>query len=136
MPRGTLRKTVVRSKSKNYLTVAQSFYAGAELAKEFEYWNASGVLIVHAAIAYADAITIKLGGLKSQGENHHEAIALVETFVVQDQAARKALNQLRSIVDEKTAVSYSGEVYERKDVEKMWKFLDRYRHWALDVLAE
>lgn len=136
MPRGAMRKTVDRSKSRNYLTVAQSFDGGAELAKEYEYWNASGVLIIHAAIAYTDAITIRLGGLKSQGENHHETIALAESLLPRDQATKKALNQLRSILDEKTRVSYSGEVYQRKDVEHMWKLLARYRQWALSVLAE
>ena len=94
-------------------------------------------LIVHAAIAFADTITIRFGGVKSMGENHHEAIALVESNPVPKvQATRKALNQLRSILDEKTAVSHSGEVYDRKDVEKMRRLLERYRRWALDILAE
>jgi hypothetical protein len=39
--------------------VAESFAGGAEAAKSFECWNATRVLIVHSAIAYADAIFIK-----------------------------------------------------------------------------
>ncbi|MCG2726610.1 MAG: hypothetical protein L6420_10275 [Elusimicrobia bacterium] len=68
-PRRHCRVSVPRSKNSDYARVAENFYHGAETAKEFEYWNAAGVLIIHAAIAYADAITIKFGGVKNKGED-------------------------------------------------------------------
>jgi hypothetical protein len=40
------------------------------MAVEFQYWNAAGVLLVHAAIALTDALTVKIGGAKSTGEDH------------------------------------------------------------------
>ncbi|MDP2886358.1 MAG: hypothetical protein Q8P51_15185 [Ignavibacteria bacterium] len=40
---------------------------------ELGYWTAAGVLIVHAAIAYADALCIRSAGEKSSGENHEDA---------------------------------------------------------------
>lgn len=43
--------------------MADGFFAGAEAAKTFEYWDAAGLLIIHAAIAYTDAIRIKVGGV-------------------------------------------------------------------------
>ena len=67
-PRRSKRASIPRSKYQDYVRVAESFCAGAEAAKAFEYWNAAGVLIVHAAIAYSDAMTIKIGGMKSQGD--------------------------------------------------------------------
>ena len=75
-PRRTKRASVERSKYSDYLKVAESFYSGAETVRAFEYWNAAGLLIVHAAIAYTDAITIKISGVKSQGEDHMEAVDL------------------------------------------------------------
>lgn len=51
MANSKARIPVHRTKVKDYQSVAESFYRGAELAPEFEYWNASGVLIVHAAPA-------------------------------------------------------------------------------------
>ena len=115
--------------------MAESFYRGAELAREFEYWNASGVLIVHAAIALADAIAIRLAGVKSRGEDHHETIALLEEVVAPGAEKKKALQHLRRIIDHKNAVSYSGEIYERTDIEQLWKQVARFRKWALDVLG-
>lgn len=93
------------------------------------------MLIVHAAIAYADAVTIKVGGVKSQGEDHHETIALLTELLAPDEQGTRALNQLRRIIDQKTSVSYAGEVYEQKDVDSLWKSVDRFRTWCLAVLG-
>ena len=134
MAKSKTRVAVDRAKAKDYRSVAESFYRGAELAREFEYWNASGVLIVHAAIALADAIAIKLAGTKSRGEDHHETIALLEQVVAQGEEKKKALQHLRRIIDHKNAVSYSGQIYDRPDIEQLWKQVERFREWALDVL--
>ena len=117
------------------MKVAESFYGGAEVAREFEYWNAAGVLIVHAAIAFADAVSIKLGGVKSRGEDHHDTIALLEELVAPGQEKKKALLQLRRIIDHKNAVSYSGNVYEKADIEQLWRQVNRFKEWANDVLG-
>lgn len=135
MTNSKTRVPVHRTKVKDYQSVAESFYRGAELAREFEYWNASGVLIVHAAIALADAIAIKLAGVKSRGEDHHETIALLEEVVAPGEEKKKALLHLRRIIDHKNAVSYSGELYNKKDIEQLWKQVARFREWAMDLLG-
>jgi hypothetical protein len=43
MANSKTRVPVHRTKVKDYQSVAESFYRGAELAREFEYWNASGM---------------------------------------------------------------------------------------------
>ena len=57
-PRFTKRVPVPKSRKSDYAGVAGNFYDGANVAREFEYWNAAGLLIIHAAIAYTDAVTI------------------------------------------------------------------------------
>ncbi len=133
--RKTNRVKVNREKSFDYASVADNFTKGAELAKEFGYWNAAGVLIVHAAIAYTDAITIKVAGVKSRGEDHTETTRLVEEVVALDEDGRKALNKLRRLIEEKNLVSYRGEIYRRDDIEKMWKLLERYKNWAVEIIG-
>jgi len=132
--RGGKRTSVDRTKFKNYRTVAKDFMNGAETAREFEYWNAAGVLIVHAAIAYADAVSIKFGGVKSQGENHYECIELINELVADSTKKKTALYQLQRIIDHKTTVSYSGEVYDKKDIDQLWKQVDRFKEWAETML--
>lgn len=134
MVKRTKRTSVDRSKASDYRTVAENFFEGAGVAREYEYWNAAGVLIVHAAIALADAICIRLGGVKSSGGDHHEILSILEELVAPGERKQSALNQLRKIIDHKTAVSYSGETYDRHDIDRLWTLIDRFRSWALPVL--
>ena len=135
-PRMSRRVSVSRSKTHDYVKVADNFYAGAEAAREFEYWNAAGVLIIHAAIAYTDAITIKVGGVKSQGEDHMAAVDLLKEIVVSREDDQRAVNHLARMLEQKNLVSYSGEVYTRADIEKLWKQMERYKGWALFALGK
>lgn len=136
MVRKLARKSVDKSAFKNYKTVAENFYNGAEVAKEYEYWNAAGVLIVHSAIAYSDAICVKYGGVKSQSDDHHQVVLLVDELISETKEKRLALNQLERIIEHKTAVSYSGDIYDKKDIEMLWKYLERFRSWAEKLINE
>src|SRR5437879_6226491 len=129
-PRMSKRQSVLRSKYHDYIKVADNFRSGAETAKAFDYWNAAGVLIIHAAIAYTDALTIKIGGVKSQGDDHMAVVDLVREVVELDNSGETALNHLWRMIQEKNAVSYQGEIYTCQDVEKLWKQLERYKAWA------
>jgi len=64
MTRKTSFKIVDSHNYKNFLKVAENFFNGSKLAFEFEYWNAAGLLVIHAAIALADSVTIKKSSKK------------------------------------------------------------------------
>ncbi len=128
------RKSIPRQNYKKYLDVAELFYKAAKDSMELDYWTASGVLIVHSAIAFSDALSIKLSGLKSIGENHEDAITLLENAVGDTDEKSKAMNQLRRIIEEKTKVSYLGELYTSVQTKEIWKRLERFRKWALEIL--
>src|SRR5713101_6133319 len=108
MPKRAPRKSVDRARSQNYKNAAEHFFEAAQIAIEYSYWTAAGVLIVHSAIAYADAISIKLSGEKSSSANHEDSIVLIEQAVANGESKKNAINQLRRIIEEKTRVSYSG----------------------------
>ncbi len=101
---------------------------------DLEYWTAAGVLIVHAAIAYADALCIQQAGVRSGADNHEEAAAILEQVVPTNEAAASAIGHLRRIIEEKTRVSYLGELYSRKQTNALWNKLDRFRSWAKRIL--
>ncbi|MCJ7553005.1 MAG: hypothetical protein MUO34_03890 [Ignavibacteriaceae bacterium] len=134
MVKKTTRKTVDRTKAKNYKIVADNFYSGAEVAKDYEYWNAAGVLIVHSAIAYSDSISIKYGGVKCQGDDHNQTVTLLRELVASTDDNKKAILQLEKIIAHKNSVSYSGEVYETKDIAVLWKNINRFKLWAEALL--
>ena len=136
MPRPGRRRQVDRSRWRQFSAVGEHFAQAAQLATEFQYWNAAGVLQVHAAIALTDALTIKAGGVKSAGEDHLLAADLLETVLVMDAEAKRAIGHLRALIQEKTLVSYSGEIYRQEDVRRMARHLNRYRTWADRLLTD
>jgi hypothetical protein len=94
MVRQAQKLTINRAKAANYKSIAENFYEGAKVAADYEYWNAAGVLIVHSAIAYGDAVTIKLGGVKSKGDNHQALVNLLDSIIPVSSDKNKALLQL------------------------------------------
>ncbi len=128
------RKTVDRAQFIKYQKTAEHFYNAAKDSIELEYWTAAGVLIVHSAIAYTDALCVKLSGQKSIGENHEDAISLLESIAAGEEEKLKAVNQLKRIIEEKTKVSYIGELYTPPQTNEMWKRLERFRDWAISIL--
>ncbi len=128
------RKSIPRHRYKEFENVAEHFYNAAKDSNELEYWTAAGVLIVHSAIAFADALSIKLAGVKSVGEDHEDAILLLSNTVADSDGKSNAINQLRRIIEEKTKVSYLGELYSSSQTKEMWKRLERFRKWAKEIL--
>ena len=104
------RKSVDRTRYREYQNVAEHFSDAARLAMDGDYWTAAGVLIVHSAIAYCDAVAIKMSGQKSAGKNHEDAIVLLKGLIANGDQKTKAINQLSRIIEEKTRVSYMGGV--------------------------
>lgn len=128
------RKAISRHRFSDYQNVADHFYSAANDSIDLEYFTAAGVLIVHSAIAYADALCIKLSGVRSIGDSHEDAIALVESVVADSSEKSKAINQLRRIIEEKNKVSYLGELYSASMAKDMLQRLERFRIWALEIL--
>jgi len=128
------RKSTPRQQYRKYLNVAEHFYKAAKDSLDLDYWTASGVLIVHSAIAYSDALCIKLSGVKSIGESHEDTIALLEEIVGETDEKSKAINQLKRIIEEKTKISYLGELYSLHQTKEMLLRLERFRKWSFEIL--
>lgn len=133
MPKGR-RRSISSSRWKQFHHLALTFKNAAELAREFDYLNASGVLIAHSAIAFTDALCVKVGGVKSGSEDHYQAVVLVRELLDLDKEGRRALDHYVTIIQEKSLVSYSGEIYRLKEVNKLWKHLERYQKWIESIL--
>jgi len=78
------RKSLPHHRYKEFQGVAEHFYNAARDSMGLEYWTAvrqRRILIVHSAIAYTDSLCIKLAGVRSIGEDHEEAVTLVQNVV-------------------------------------------------------
>lgn len=134
MVRRTRAKTFDTVRYKSFLSVAANFEEAAALAFEFEYFNASGVLYIHSAIALADAITIKLASQKSSGDNHYEVINLIEKVVPVNRINKKAVTNFKSLIDHKNLISYTGDIYHKKDLDKIRRYFNNFKTWAVSLL--
>lgn len=131
------KKSVNRDRWKQYLEVAEENLLGAEANMERELWTPAGILIVHAAIAFTDALTIKAGGVKSTGESHSLVVELVAQLLQLSKGDRRSLNRLARILGEKSVVAYGGKSYSESQIAGMWRNLSKYREWVkmkLDLL--
>jgi HEPN domain-containing protein len=128
-------KSIDRSRYREYQRVAEHFCDAAKDSVDLEYWTAAAVLIVHAAIAYADALCIKVAGQRSVGDSHEHVVALLEELVAGRDEKKQALHQLRFIIEEKTRVSYLGEMISPSQTKELLKRLERFREWVLSILT-
>jgi hypothetical protein len=128
------RKTIGATDYKQFYYLSGKFHDGAVLAMENENYNSAGVLIIHAAIACADAITIKLSSCKSSGDNHYEVIKLLQESVPDSAAAKSALLHFEKLIDHKNAVSYQGKLFMKSDIDMLLKHYTRFAACGKSVL--
>ena len=129
------RKSYEATDYSKFLKVSKNFINGSEVAAEYEYYNAAGVLIIHAAIALADAVTIRFASAKCTGDNHYEVIKLLKEAAPADKQKTKAITQFEKLIDHKNAVSYQGEIYQAADIKLLRKHFDRFNAWVESVIA-
>jgi hypothetical protein len=125
----TIFKKYDFNKHLDFEKISKDFASGCDSAYAFEYYNASGVLIIHAAIALADSVTIKLAGKKCSGESHYNIMDLLRLVTPPSSSKTKALDQFKKLIDHKNKVSYHGDIYYKKDVDKLIKYFERFKLW-------
>ncbi|MCB9250816.1 MAG: hypothetical protein H6613_20855 [Ignavibacteriales bacterium] len=136
MVKKIIKQTVDSNKYIDFKNVATNFIEGAKVAYEFEYFQAAGLLAIHSAIAFADAITVKLKSEKCSGENHYEVLNLLRDSVPQNKNHTQAIKQFKNLIDHKNLISYTGDVYNKKDVDKIMKYYERFSSWAITTLDQ
>lgn len=122
------------NKYSDFVKISKDFSNGCESAYIFEYYNAAGVLVIHAAISLADAITIKLSGKKSSGDSHYDIIELLKLVAPPSAIKNSSLTQFKNLIDHKNKVLYYGDIYYKKDVDKLLKHFKRFKAWADSLL--
>jgi len=132
--RKVTRKRVERSDWTSFVVAAEENYASACALQASRRYRAAGILLVHAAIALTDALTVRVGGIKSTGEHHHEAVDLVRELLPNAAGLGPALRHLEVIIHEKNRVSYTGDPFAATDIARMRTHYERFALWVKDQL--
>ncbi len=128
------RKRVERSDWTGFLAAAEENYASACSVQASRKYRASGILLVHAAIALADSLAIRAGGVKSTGEHHQETVGLIRELLPNAAGIGPALRHLEAIIHEKNRVSYTGDPFTAADIARMRSHYERFALWVKDQL--
>jgi hypothetical protein len=126
---------VDRGGAGSYRKAAAQFMLAGGLAREHGYANAAGVLFVHAAIAYADAVSIHLLGQKSSAQDHQEVVQLLSEAAARQKDRDRAVGHLVRLIAEKNRVSYTGDSFRMHEVEALESHARRFQDWAEGRLA-
>ena len=137
MVKRTVRKAIDPALAVKYLKVARALKSGAEALltiadEEDPFGTAIGVLAVHAAIAYNDALTIAYGGRKSTGEDHKRAVDLLRE-ILGNRLSNEAHKDLRQILSLKDTFSYLGAFQRVDNAQKLVDRVTRFGDWAEDM---
>ncbi len=134
MVRKATRKRVERSDWAGFLAAAEENYASACAVQASRKYRAAGILLVHAAIALTDALTVRAGGVKSTGEHHLEAVDLVRDLLPNATGLGPALRHLEAIIHEKNRVSYTGDPFTATDIARTRSHYERFAQWVKEQL--
>jgi hypothetical protein len=118
-----------------YIRVARALHSTAsdlrDVASDGDtYGNAMAIIAIHAAIAYADALSIAFREIKSIDGNHTMAVPALQ-HALGHRADPRQCKRLESIIDQKNAVSYQGEYYTLEAAARVVDELDAFAEWAL-----
>jgi hypothetical protein len=125
-----------RSRAAGYQSVARSLMEtarGLDTIAEARYGNGLGIVSVHAAIAYTDALTIAFRGVKSVDGDHSRA-AEVLVHALGQRADEGQVRRLKRVLNAKSHVSYNGAYYTLSEGRELFKDVSRYGSWAEEML--
>lgn len=116
----------------NYHRRAEEFHKAMETEREASGFNSACLLGIHASIALSDSLAIHTFAVRFAGENHVEAIKIIERVCDKKRIDQEGLRHLRRILSEKTSISY-GEKFSSSETEILkntYLHVGKYFNWA------
>src|SRR5664279_872977 len=99
------------------------------------YSTAVGLLAVHSAISYNDAIQIKLTGKRTKSQDHSRAIRVTAAACQNARIESRGVRHLEKLLGAKTDVSYGDERVDNRRVEFLYQSARAFRAWAEGILG-
>jgi hypothetical protein len=126
--------TVAPELAAKYLEKGRKFRRDAEaMHRQLGAFSGSSVAVlsIHAAIAYADALTIRAAGRKSKSGDHRDAESfLASVLALRSSDDKAALKAFRALLSRKDEVSYTDDMATDLDADTMLVRLTLFAKWA------
>jgi hypothetical protein len=130
-------KRVDPSQADNYAELGRRLlHAGRVIIERADARHASAlaILSVHAAIAYADAVAVHVGGRKSTSADHEAAVRLLRSVLGQrlPTTVERMLNRLLA---EKDRLEYQGYLATMQEATSLLGRATQIAAWAEEMLT-
>ncbi len=102
----------------DYYKRADEFFKAMSDEEEFERYNASALLGIHASIALTDSLTIYEKGKRAADEQHRDAVKLLKSVCNTKGISKDGPNRLGRILSKKNFVAY-GEHFRAMDTDEL-----------------
>lgn len=102
--------------------------------KETYYPSAAALLAVHSAIAYNDAVVMKLTGERSKTQDHSQAIAALKRACERAKIEPLGIAHLSRLLGAKSDISYGDRHVHNQLADALCLAADRFEAWAERVI--
>jgi hypothetical protein len=118
-----------------YVNRAQKFAEGMRFLRERpEHLMAAGLLAVHSAIAFNDAVLMKLTGRSGLSQDHKRAPAITRKACHERRLDDRGISHLKELIDFKDEIAYQGKPIAPEKITRMCKTAERFEAWAKPML--
>jgi hypothetical protein len=98
------------------------------------YGSAAALLAVHSAISYSDAVVIGLGGNRSRGENHAQAVTALKRACTKANVDNQGVGHFQRLIGAKTDISYGDRQVDNERIAALCIAAERFQVWAERIL--
>jgi hypothetical protein len=133
------QKRIDRFQAVKYHRVGASLLDSAEVleavaAEDDRFGNAIGIIAIHAAIAYADTLSIAYREVKSAAGDHRAAADVLRD-ALGPSADPAMINRFGALLARKDQVSYTGTFFGMDDAMRLLAESRTFCEWAEDLYA-
>jgi len=125
-----------KSRYKHFLDRAERFLKSAENAYESRFWDVCVSMSIHAAIAAADALNVKVLGVRSTSPRHEDTLALFIKTYPNDVSLHQNAKRLENILSGKSAAEYGSRTLDEDDAESTLRDAHRFVGFVGERLAK
>jgi hypothetical protein len=119
-----------------YYRRAEQFADAMKLCQDdlSAYASAAGLLAVHSAIAYSDALLIRLTGTRPHGKNHRDAVPALKRACTGAKIAPDGIKHLEKLLSVKADISYGDKQVDDERGAALCSKAERFQTWAKEIL--
>jgi len=119
-----------------YLRGQQLSYARKVMDGEPKTISALALVSIHSAIAYNDALHIRLTGKRPKGDDHKTAAISTEKSCRVRKLNTAGIVHLKTLIEKKTAYSYGNSAVTSEQAQAVSIKAERFEAWVNQIIKE